>query len=404
MVIRLLPALTLVFLWVFPLSATQAQEMGAAPLRAHDSTLAGDQQHTRLVVRFDGKPEPSWFLLRDPHRLVIDFAETDFDLDPAGLKSQGLVSHVRYGNIRPGRSRMILTVPGPFTVDRVEVMKNETSPGSRLIVDISAADREQFEAALRRHMHVPEATAKVDRPGPAGSEHHRRFTVVIDAGHGGIDGGTQGVDDTPEKTITLAFALELRKKLQETGAFDVVMTRESDEFVSLDDRVRIAREHSADLFISLHADAIRLKSFRGATIYTVSDKASDAEAALTAARENLSDALAGIEVQEEKDDVADILVDLTRRETHAFSMRFADYLLVSLSSKINMIDTNPHRYAGFRVLRAVDVPSVLIELGYLSNPQDEKQLRDPEWRTRAAESIVTAVEKFAGTTRVRAGG
>lgn len=384
-----------------------AQEPAKTPaLTIRDATLAGDKTHTRLVLWFDGKPVPQWFLLRDPHRLVIDFDRTRFAFDPRKLEAQGLVSGTRYGNIEGDRSRLILSTSGPFLVDGIEVQENEDGKGSRLIADLSATDREKFEAQLRRHLGAPAiasptagevATEKAD-PGD-----RHRFTIVLDAGHGGIDGGTQGVEGTPEKTITLAFVLELRKKLEETGDFNVILTRDSDEYISLDRRVEIARQHKADLFISLHADAIRWKSLRGATVYTVSDKASDAAAASTAARENLSDALAGIEVQEEKDDVADILVDLTKRETHSFSMRFARYVLASLSESINMIDTNPHRYAGFRVLEAVDVPSVLIELGYLSNREDERDLRNPEWRAKAADSIVEAVEKFAGG-RAHAGG
>lgn len=386
-------------------AAAQAPEQ-APGLTIREATLAGDKTHTRLVLWFDGKPVPQWFLLRDPHRLVIDFARTEFSFDSRKLAAQGLVAHVRYGGIEGDRSRLILSTTGPFLVDRIEVLENGDGKGSRLIADLSATDNEKFEAQLRRHLGAPRIASpaaggiSVDKARPGGSH---RFTIVLDAGHGGIDGGTQGAEGTPEKTITLAFALELRKKLQETGDFDVVLTRDSDEYISLDRRVEIARRHKADLFISLHADAIRLKTLRGATVYTVSDKASDAAAASTAARENLSDALAGIEVQKEKDEVADILVDLTRRETHSFSMRFARYVLSSLSNSINMIDTNPHRYAGFRVLRAVDVPSVLIELGYLSNRQDERNMRDPEWRAKAAESIVDAVEKFAGT-RPHAGG
>lgn len=390
--------------------AALAVETGAkeeAPVFvARDPVIAGDAKHTRIVLRFDGKPDPQWFLLRDPSRLVIDFARTRFDLDPAKLAPQGLVAHVRYGNIQSGRSRFIVSASGPFSVEQVDVVANDDGDGSRLIVDLAATDAQSFDEQMRRHLGAPEI-AVADEKGiaskPEGAGPQRRFTVVLDPGHGGIDGGTQGADGLPEKTITLAFALELRKKLLDTGAFNVVMTRDSDDYVSLDGRVEIARKNEADLFISMHADAIRLKSLRGATIYTVSDKASDAAAASTAARENLSDALAGIEIQQEKDDVADILVDLTRRETHSFSMRFARFALTSLSKSINMIDTNPHRYAGFRVLRAVDVPSVLIELGYLSNRTDEKLLRDADWRAKAADSLVDAIEKFAGA-RARVGG
>ena len=172
------------------------------------------------------------------------------------------------------------------------------------------------------------------------------------------------------------------------------MTREGDEFLRLDDRVRIARQHDADLFLSIHADTIRLKGIRGATVYTVSDKASDADAKALADRENLSDQLAGIVIEEEDHEVSDILVDLIRRETHNFSMRFARSLLDELSTTVRLIN-NPHRFAGFRVLKAPDVPSVLVELGYLSNPKDEEELRSAEWRAKVAASMAQAITAFA---------
>lgn len=224
-------------------------------------------------------------------------------------------------------------------------------------------------------------------------EEDDRFTIVLDPGHGGIDGGAQGVSGLFEKSVTLAFALELRQALEDTGDYNVHLTRSTDLFLRLDERVRIAREHEADLFISIHADSIRLRNFRGATIYTLSEKASDAEAAATAARENLSDEIAGMVVQEERDDVTDILVDLIRRETHTFSIRFARTLLGELSDTVNLVG-NPLRSAGFMVLKAPDVPSVLLELGYMSNPKDEAQLRDPEWRKKTIDSVVKAIGLF----------
>ncbi|MGO4835802.1 N-acetylmuramoyl-L-alanine amidase, partial [Rhizobiaceae sp. 2RAB30] len=219
---------------------------------------------------------------------------------------------------------------------------------------------------------------------------------------GGIDGGAEGPNGTVEKTITLAFALELRAKLAATGRYDVYMTRDKDDFLRLDERVRIARQHEADLLISIHADTIRVKGLRGATVYTVSDKASDAEAQALADRENLSDQLAGMSIEDQNHEVSDILVDLIRRETHNFSIRFARSLVGELSNNIEMIN-NPHRSAGFRVLKAPDVPSVLVELGYLSNPQDEEQLRDAAWRGKAVDGILSAVSLFA-EAKMGAGG
>lgn len=377
-----------------------------APLQARSYKMAGDAVHMRVVMDFDSEPDVRWFLLRAPNRMVIDLPAARFSFDSKDLKARGLVKHVRYGALDGGASRLVLTGKGPFVVDRFEVLKNEDGNGYRVVADLSAATEEEFNEALAVQAQTTGSTVsadKSDRVGkPAATAGSRRFTIVIDPGHGGIDGGAESASGTIEKSITLAFAKELREKLAATGGYELFLTREDDSFLRLDDRVRIARQHGADLFISIHADTIRLKGIRGATVYTVSDKASDAESQALADRENLSDQLAGIEIENDSPEVTDILVDLIRRETHSFSMRFANTLVGKLSDTVGLIN-NPHRYAGFRVLKAPDVPSVLIELGYLSNAKDEAQLLDPEWRRKAAQSIADAVAHFA-SAKVRVGG
>lgn len=376
-----------------------------AHLAAHDFKMAGDETRVRVVLHFDREPDLRWFLLRAPHRLVLDLPATRFDIDQQEEFSRGIVTGVSFGNLDAGRSRMIFSSEGPFTVERIDVLENETSDGHRVLIDIVADSERAFESALADQLATTgtiQATPKGDRPGAPAEPRPKRFTIMIDAGHGGIDTGAKGVRGTLEKTITLAFALELRKYLQDHTDYDVLMTRDSDVFLRLDERVRIARQHEADLLLSIHADAIRLAGMRGATVYTVSDRASDAEAAAKAIRENLADQVAGIESPDENQDVADILVDLVRRETQSFSMRFARSLVGELSNVVEMVN-NPHRSAGFRVLKAPDVPSVLLELGYISNRDDEAQLRDPEWRAMAIRSIASAVDVFAGR-KIGAGG
>jgi N-acetylmuramoyl-L-alanine amidase len=381
------------------------QAHAGALLEAHDYKMAGDASRMRIVLNFDKEPEPKWFLLRGPHRLVIDLPETKFSVDAKELKARGLVKGVRYGSLGEGESRLILTSKGPFMVERLDVLQNEDSSGYRLVADLVAASERQFEEALSVQSQTTgstETTPKADRISQAVARANKRFSIVLDPGHGGIDGGAEGLNGTVEKSITLAFALELRAKLAESGNYDVYMTREKDDFLRLDERVRIAREHEADLFISIHADTIRLKGIRGATVYTVADKASDAEAQALADRENLSDQLAGIKIEDENHEVADILIELIKRETHGFSLNFARTLLSKLSDTIGLIN-NPHRYAGFRVLKAPDVPSVLLELGYLSNPEDEEQLRDANWRGKAAQSIADAIAAFAAAKMATGG-
>jgi N-acetylmuramoyl-L-alanine amidase len=390
---------------IYGLVGLSLQAHAGALLEAHDYKMAGDAARMRIVLNFDKEPEPKWFLLRGPHRLVIDLPETKFSVDAKELKAHGLVKGVRYGRLGEGESRLILTSKAPFTVERLDVLQNEDSSGYRLVADLVAASERQFEEALSIQSQTTgstETTPKADRISQAVARANKRFSIVLDPGHGGIDGGAEGLNGTVEKSITLAFALELRAKLAESGNYDVYMTREKDDFLRLDERVRIARQHEADLFISIHADTIRLKGIRGATVYTVADKASDAEAQALADRENLSDQLAGIKIEDENHEVADILIELIKRETHGFSLNFARTLLSELSDTIGLIN-NPHRYAGFRVLKAPDVPSVLLELGYLSNPEDEEQLRDANWRGKAAQSIADAVAAFAAAKMATGG-
>jgi N-acetylmuramoyl-L-alanine amidase len=370
----------------------------AAPVKATDFRIAGDAVRTRIVIGFDAEPELRWLLLRGPHRLVVDLSEVRFAFQPGDARARGLVRGVVYGSAGAGRSRIILSTEGPFQIDRADVLANEDGHGSRLVLDISAASERAFEAALADQAATTASTAapKAERVGPSVDRPPNRFTVVIDPGHGGIDGGANGITGTVEKDVTLAFARELRDRLKAGGSYDIHLTRDSDLFLRLDERVRIARQLGADLFISIHADTINVKGVRGATVYTVSDKASDAEAQALADRENLSDKLGGVEFADENQEVADILVDLIRRETHAFSIRFAKTLVGTLGNAVGLIN-NPHRYAGFKVLKAPDVPSVLVELGYLSNAKDEAQLRDPQWRSRAVKSIADAVAEFAAS-------
>ncbi|TPL47938.1 N-acetylmuramoyl-L-alanine amidase [Mesorhizobium sp. B2-4-4] len=376
-----------------------------APLTATGYKMAGDATKMRIVMDFDREPDVKWFLLRGPNRLVIDLANTKLAIDAKDLKPRGLVKGVRLGELEAGVSRLVLTGKGPFAVDKLDVLKNEDGAGYRIAIDMSAASEREFDTALANQALTTGSTVSTDKGGRVGtgpvSNPGHRFTVVIDPGHGGVDGGAEGLNGTVEKNVTLAFATELRDKLAAVGRYDVFMTRDTDEYLRLDDRVRIARQHEADLLISIHADTISLKGIRGATVYTVSDKASDPEAQALADRENLSDQFAGMVIKDDNKEVTDILIDLIRRETHTFSMSFAHTLVGQLSTSVGLIN-NPQRSAGFKVLKAPDVPSVLVELGYLSNAKDEAQLLDADWRGKAAQSITNAVALFA-SARARTG-
>lgn len=390
------------FFGVLVLVQADGHAQAADDLAALTYQAAGDELRTRVVINFDREPDISTMLLEHPHRLVVDMPKTVFAFDKKSVEPRGLVEDVRYGMLDAARSRLIFSLKGPFAVERIDVIKNDNSPGYRLVADLVASSDRKFAEDLKTQNATTastETTPKVDRLAAAApdqvSKAPKPFTVVIDPGHGGIDSGAESASGIMEKNVTLMFAQQLRDELAKIPGLRIELTRSDDTFLRLTERVRVARQYEADLFISLHADTINRRSIRGATVYTVSDKASDAESRAMADRENRADAVAGITFDNEAPEIADILMDLTRRETHTFSLSFAKTVVKSLKKDVNMIN-NPHRFAGFQVLRAPDVPSVLVEIGYLSNAEDEKLMLDPAWRTHVATRLATAVGEFAG--------
>ncbi|HHV67548.1 N-acetylmuramoyl-L-alanine amidase [Ochrobactrum sp. 695/2009] len=390
----LLALLVLLSVLPFQSASVYAADRVTSPLAALTFRMAGDDLRTRIVVMFDREPKLSTLLLDNPHRLVVDLPETRFGFDEKSLEPRGLVSRVRYGLVGKGRSRLILTLRGPFKVEDLRVLRNESASGYRLVADIVATSDREFADQLQGRKEITSSTDRDEKPVQAASQNGtaRPFTIMIDPGHGGIDSGAESLSGIKEKDLTLAFGQELKDRLAQDKNIKVLMTREDDTFLRLSERVRIARQHEADLFISIHADTINQHDIRGATVYTISDKASDSVARAMAERENKSDTLAGA-APEEQPEVTDILLDLTRRETHTFSLSFAEKVIHSLQGQVNLIN-NPHRFAGFQVLRAPDVPSVLIEIGYLSNAEDEKLISNPEWRKKLADRLAIAIKAF----------
>ncbi|HEV7307675.1 MAG TPA: N-acetylmuramoyl-L-alanine amidase [Ensifer sp.] len=373
-----------------------AQAAEPAPLLAFGARIAGDDARTRVVVEFDRKPDFSLHYVSDPVRVVVDLPETAFGLKSDSLEPRGLFDAIRYGGMGAGSSRIVLSATGPVAVTKAEVIAEEGGKGYRLVLDAERVDQARFDTLLGEQQWTGSvAAAKSDRPvAVAPTKEGGPFIIAIDAGHGGIDtGALAGETKTEEKHVTLAFAKDLVEALNRGPGIEAFLTRDKDVFLSLPQRVQIARNKGANLFISLHADALKQKDIRGATVYTISDKASDHLAASLATRENLSDEIAGVPLQSEPAEVADILIDLTRRETQAFSVNMARAVVSSFEGQINLIN-NPHRFAGFRVLQAPDVPSILLELGFLSNKEDEKLLLDPEWRKRVSERLAVAVQRY----------
>ncbi|MCV9965557.1 N-acetylmuramoyl-L-alanine amidase [Pararhizobium sp. BT-229] len=377
------------------LCSTLSAHAADAPLLAYAARIAGDDARTRVVIEFDRKPVFFVHYVANPARVIVDLPETSFGLKPEDLTARGLFTEIRYGAMGAGSSRVVLTAKKPVAITVADVKADEEGRGFRLVLDAERVTEERFSALLEDQKWTGTVAAtKTDRvveKAEAGS-----FVVAIDAGHGGIDTGAIGSETKmEEKSVTLAFAGELVETLNKEAGVKAFLTRDKDEFLSLPERVQIARQHGANLFISIHADTLRQRDIRGATVYTISDKASDHLAANLAERENLSDEIAGVTFKSEPAEVADILIDLTRRETQAFSVNLARSVVSSFEGQINLIN-NPHRHAGFRVLQAPDVPSILLELGFLSNKQDEKLLVDPVWRKKVAGLLAGAVRTYRG--------
>jgi len=369
----------------------------AAPAAAGEITVGSvrvgeHQSATRVVFELSAAVQFRLFTLPDPYRVVIDLPEITFRAERDPSWERGILSGVRSGLFRPGTSRIVLDVRAPVRVREASVWPPRDGHPHRLVLDLepvaAAAFQREYAGEFRPSGDAGSgAGASVAAPRPA------RFTVVLDAGHGGVDPGTIGTRGTYEKDITLAMALLLKRKFEATGRFKIVMTRSTDVFVRLRRRVEIAREAEADLFISLHADSTPNHMVRGASVYTLSETASDKETAALAVKENKADVIAGIDLSVENPDVAQILIDLAQRETKNLSAQYAGLLLDDLSESTSLVRRS-HRFAGFAVLKAPDVPSVLVELGYLSNRSDERNLLDPKYRDALADAIVRATVRY----------
>jgi len=378
----------------------QSRPTGDFPV-ASAVRVGGDEAQTRLVVDFSHKVDIRAFTLANPYRVVIDMPQVAFQF-PArtGENGRGLIKAFRYGLVMQGGSRLVIDLAKPARIDRAFVLESNNEQPARLVLDLVAVDREAFLRAIALENRAPESGYK--RPAPVAAAPDEkpdpRPLVVLDPGHGGIDNGTRAPSGEQEKSIVLEFSLLLRDHIEKTGKYRVAMTRTDDSFVPLAERVAIARQRQAGLFVSIHADALARGDgdAQGATIYTLSDRASDAAAARLAESENGSDAIAGLDLSAEPDDVADILFDLARRETKTFSVQFARGLVTEMRNATRM-HKEPMRSAGFRVLKAPDVPSVLVELGYVSNRGDLKSLTSEAWRNRTAASIAKAIDTYFGT-------
>src|SRR5271166_6427668 len=383
------------------LAAFAALAFMAAPLQRGFATDAGppvavgvrvsqDSGAAKLVFDLSRPVDASAFALTSPDRIVVDLPEVNFQLDPSvgrvgALGAASVVKSFRFGLLAAGKSRIVVDLAReacPTEVSTKPIV--EGAPAARLTIELKPCDALTFAALVR--------SAAVSAPGAAPAV--APPVIVLDPGHGGADSGARGLGGVQEKTLVYEFCAELKRELDATSRYSVVMTRDGDQYVDLDDRVEIARAANASLFVSVHADILsEAADVSGSTVYTAADRASDAEAARIAARENAAGGgpLGGKRLDDP--DVTDILFDLKRRETRAYAHIFARGLVESLrgAAKLNR---NPERSAGFVVLKAPEFPSVLIELGYLSNARDVQALTSAEWRAKTAAAMVNAVDAF----------
>jgi N-acetylmuramoyl-L-alanine amidase len=386
-------------------AAPETRAPGDVPV-ARDVRLAGDETKTRLIVDLDRKIDVRAFALANPYRVIIDMPQVTFTFsDKTGEKGRGLVKAFRFGLVMQGGSRIVIDLVKPARIERAQVLDAANEQPARLVLDLTATDRDAFMRTIALNNRPSDRATRPRDPELEAKTADPRPLVVLDPGHGGPDHGTRlAPTESPEKTIVLEFCVMLKDKLEKTGKYRVAMTRTDDTFIALADRVNFARDRKAALFISVHADALERggdSDVQGATIYTLSETASDATAASVAEVENRADVIAGLDIAPEATDVADILIDLAKRETKTFSLQFAR-TLVSEMRNATRLHKEPMRSASFVVLKAPDIPSVLVELGYVTNKQDLKSMTSDAWRGRVTDAVMQAVGTFFNVRTVGA--
>jgi len=334
------------------------------------------------------------YTLEAPRRLVLDFREVDWTgVSRDVLLNADRASDVRYGAVRPGWSRMVVDLAAPLAPDVIEMKVDAESGKARLFVGLSELSADGFAAISgapydpRWDLPAPTETAKRQLRGEG------PLIVVLDPGHGGIDPGAER-DGLREKDLMLAFARQMKEVLLRSGRFQVVMTREDDSFVSLERRIAIAHQAGAHVFLSLHADALAEGRAHGATVHLLRDSASDEASQQLAERHDRNDILSGVDLSGQDDVVAGILMDLARQETQPRAERLARTLIGGLKAAKTPVNTRPIRYASFSVLKSADIPSVLLEVGFMSSARDLKNLRDKNWRLQAAVAIRDSLRKW----------
>ena len=404
LVLSLLMAL---FAAVFLSAMPQAQDATAEPVptpslvalpNVIDVRVSATPERARLVIDLAGKTEFALVSLTEPDRLAIDVRAATFSVpEPSGKPAgEGMVAEYLVEQAAPDRVRTTLTLSAPAQVQQAYMLDPFEGQPARLVVDVIPATAEEFAANVARDLAASTAAPAPSTPTPAGGSElpiATRPLVVIDPGHGGIDSGAETPDGTKEKDIVLAFALRLQELLVASGRFDVALTREDDTFLRLEERVALARTNKADLFVSVHADSFQQPEIRGASVYTRDENATDVLDKVLADNENKTDVIAGFAMPQMAPEVVDILLDLMRREMRQQSFMAAQAIVHQLEPSVEL-RRFPVRQADFFVLQAPDVPSVLVELGFLSNAADMANLLEGEWQDRTADALARGISTY----------
>ena len=385
----------LLLIWLlFPFAA---HAEGPVRLDVAASAIAVDRADLMLALRLDGPAPYRVFLLDDPKRLVIDMEGLELaDADAARIPGATAMEAVRAGPFRPGWGRMVFQLRAPYAV--IEAVQQTGDNGATLRLRLSPVAAEDFAGApnaMSALWDLPQPTTPVvdpSRPQP--------LRVAIDPGHGGIDSGATA-EGLREADLMLAFARELTEKLIRAG-FEVVLTRRKDEFVGLEARMTEARASGADLFISLHADALPEGQAAGASVFIWNSQADDRASRQLASRHDRADLVAGLDLQGTDDQIAGTLMDMARADTQPRSEAFAKHMSAHLSQAGLALHRNPVKGAAFSVLKSPDIPSTLVELGFLTDPSDRANLTDPAWRARMAQAIAGAVTDWSQDDTARA--
>lgn len=389
---------------IFLIVAAAAVTVGSTPAAALEVKAARIGVHpgvTRFVLELDQRAPYRLYLLDSPYRVVIDTPESNWTAGPPPrARSTGVVANYRYGLFQTGVSRVVIDTTVPVRVKSHFRLLPAGKAGHRIVLDLEEVDAATFAAQQRQTDSADWAKYYASRGVPAGiapraprRPDDTRKVVVLDPGHGGPDPGGIGVTGTYEKTIVLQVARTLKRRLEESGRYRVYLTRNRDVFLSLRDRYKVAHDQDADLFISLHADKIARRDVRGLSVYTLSDKASDKEAAALARKENKADIIAGADLSEYAPEVSSILIDLAQGSTNRESWHLADIMVKEMAKDVRVL-RNTHRFAGFAVLKSPNVPSVLVELGYLSNRKDEKLLVQRQYHGKVADGLLRALDAY----------